>query len=69
MAGSIPNLIMLEVNQTYNPLRDNLLKEPFRIEDGYLHIPDKPGFGVEVIDNPANKFPYIPGTYDKPRPS
>jgi len=68
MAGSIPNLIMLEVNQTYNPLRDELLKEPFKIEGGYLYLPDKPGFGVEVIDDPEKRFPYIPGTYDKPRP-
>jgi len=69
MAASIPNLIMLEINQTYNPLRDELLKTPFRIEDGYFHLPQGHGFGVEVIDDAADKFPYMEGRYDKPRPS
>lgn len=69
LAAGIPNLIMLEVNQTYNPLRTDLLKTPFEFRDGKLIMPEGPGFGVEVIDDPEKKFPYIPGTYDKPRPS
>lgn len=68
MAASIPNLIMLEINQTYNPLRDELLKTPFRIEDGYFYLPPGPGFGVEVIEEAAERFPYIEGRYDKPPP-
>ncbi len=69
LAASIPNLIMLEVNQTYNPLRTELFKEPLKIRDGMMELPKGPGFGVEVIDEPEKKFPYIPGEYDKPRPS
>jgi galactonate dehydratase len=69
LAAGIPNLIMLEANQTYNPLRTDLLKEPLVIRDGFLELPGKPGLGVEVIDDPAEKYPFIPGTYDKPRPS
>lgn len=69
LAGGIPNLIMLEVNQTYNPLRTDLLKNPPMIRDGFFELPRKPGLGLEVIDDAAKKFPFIPGTYDKPRPS
>lgn len=69
MAASIPNLIMLEINQTMNPLRTSLFKEPFVIKDGYFELPQGPGFGVEIIDNPEKKFPYLEGSYDKPRPS
>jgi len=69
LAAGIPNLIMLEVNQTYNPLRTDLLKVPFVIEDGMMLLPTSPGFGVEVIDEPEKKFPYIPGEYDQPQPS
>jgi L-alanine-DL-glutamate epimerase-like enolase superfamily enzyme len=68
LAAGIPNLIMLESNQTYNPLRTDLLKEPLEIKDSYITLPDKPGLGVEVIDDVAKKFPYIPGTYDRPKP-
>ena len=68
LAAGIPNLIMLEINQTYNPLRTDLLKEPLVINDGFLELPQKPGFGVEIIDDAAERFPFIPGTYDKPKP-
>ena len=67
LAASIPNLIMLETNQTFNPLRTDLFKEPLDFKDGFFTLPQKPGFGVEVIDDVAKKFPFIPGTYDKPR--
>ena len=69
LAAGIPNLLMLESNQTYNPLRTGLFKEPLKMEDGYLYLPDNPGLGVEMIDDASKKFPYIPGTYDKPKPS
>ena len=69
LAGSIPNLMMLELNQTYNPLRTVLLKEPFAVKDGFLTLPDKPGFGIEVIDDAVKRFPPLPGTYDRPWPA
>jgi L-alanine-DL-glutamate epimerase-like enolase superfamily enzyme len=69
LAAGIPNLIMLEVNQTYNPLRTDLLKDPLMIRDGFLELPPKPGLGIEIIDDAGEKFPFIPGTYDKPRPT
>ena len=68
LAAGIPNLIMLESNQTFNPLRTDLFKKPLEILDSYITLPDKPGLGVEIIDDIAKKFPYIPGTYDRPKP-
>jgi len=67
LAAGIPNLMMLESNQTFNPLRTDLFKEPLVPKDGYLVLPDKPGFGVEVIDDAEKRFPFIPGRYDRPR--
>ncbi len=67
LGAGIPNLIMLESNQTYNPLRTDLFKEPLVPKDGVIELPDKPGFGVEVIDDVEKKFPFIPGRYDRPR--
>lgn len=68
LAAGIPNLIMLEINQTYNPLRTDLLKDPLIIREGFLELPRKPGLGIEIIEDAAERFPFIPGTYDKPRP-
>jgi L-alanine-DL-glutamate epimerase-like enolase superfamily enzyme len=31
-----------------------------------MTLPDKPGFGVELIDDIEAKFPFQPGTYQKP---
>jgi L-alanine-DL-glutamate epimerase-like enolase superfamily enzyme len=31
-----------------NPLGEPLQATPFRIEDGYFHVPDGPGLGVEI---------------------
>ena len=68
LAASIPNLLLLEMNQTYNPLRDELFKEPLTVRKGYLDLPAKPGFGVELIGNFAQKYAYIPGRYAKRNP-
>ena len=67
LAAGIPNLMMLESNQTFNPLRTELFKEPLVPKDGYLVLPDKPGFGVEVIDDAEKRFPFISGRYDRPK--
>ncbi len=61
LAAGIPNLIMLETNQTFNPLRTDLFKEPLVMKDGFLELPAKPGFGVEIIDDVEKRFPFIPG--------
>lgn len=68
LVAGIPNHLLLELNQTFNPLKEEVFKEPLVVNKGYMDLPDKPGFGVEVIDNVAQKFPYIPGNYAKPNP-
>jgi L-alanine-DL-glutamate epimerase-like enolase superfamily enzyme len=67
LAAGIPNLIMLETNQTMNPLRTDLFKEPLVPKNGFIELPDKPGFGIEVIDDVEKRFPFIEGRYDRPR--
>ena len=39
-----------EYNCEFHALRDKypLLKEPIRIEGGFVTLPDKPGLGIEV---------------------
>jgi L-alanine-DL-glutamate epimerase-like enolase superfamily enzyme len=47
--ASIPNGLVLEFDQNPNALRDDLLKEPIRIEpDGMISLPERPGLGVEL---------------------
>jgi D-galactarolactone cycloisomerase len=42
---------VIEFDQKHNPLRDELLEEPFTLIDGRLAVPDRPGLGVTVRDD------------------
>lgn len=66
--AGIPNGEYCELNQTFNPLKEGIFKEPLTVENGRMRLPDRPGFGVELIDDVEKKFPYVPGSYNKPNP-
>ena len=68
LVAGIPNRFMLELNQTFNPLKEEVFRNPLVVRKGYLDLPDRPGFGVEVAPGLARKFPYLPGSYMKPNP-
>jgi L-alanine-DL-glutamate epimerase-like enolase superfamily enzyme len=49
LMASIPNGLVLEFDQTANPLRDELLREPIRLgDDGAVKPPERPGLGIEI---------------------
>jgi len=48
-AASTPNALVIEWDQNPNPIRDELLKEPLRLEsDGTVKLPERPGLGIEL---------------------
>lgn len=47
--------IQYAVEFTEIMIHDLLTKEPFKIEDGYLTVPKKPGLGVELDENAIQK--------------
>lgn len=58
----IPNFAIQEFPSFYETGNDaGMMAEPFRVEDGYIIIPDKPGIGVELVPGIAAKFPPISG--------
>ena len=61
LVAGVPSGHMVEFFMYPNDFRYGLFKEPQRPENGYITLSDKPGFGMELIDNPAEKFPHIPG--------
>jgi L-alanine-DL-glutamate epimerase-like enolase superfamily enzyme len=47
--ASIANGLVLEFDQNPNGLRDEILKEPIRIDsDGMIRLPERPGLGIEL---------------------
>ena len=46
----------VEFSTSQGPLSRLLVKEPLRMEDGYLRVPEGPGLGVEVNDAIINEY-------------
>ena len=68
LVAAVPNGHMCELNQTFNPLKWEIFKEPYPIVKGVMTLPDKPGYGVELTDDLEKKFPFVPGPYYKANP-
>ena len=48
-AAATANALALEFDQNPNGLRDDLLKEPLAADrDGFVHLPQRPGLGIEL---------------------
>jgi D-galactarolactone cycloisomerase len=48
VVAAMPNGLTVEVDQTGNPMIDELLVEPLRVRDGMLRLSDRPGLGIEL---------------------
>lgn len=56
-SASIPNSLLQEFDRNYNPLRENLLREPVWINrSGYIDLTDKPGLGIELDEAVVKKY-------------
>lgn len=56
-----PNVFIQEIPTWGFPLRDALLVEPLRIEDGHLLPPTAPGLGVRLTDEMRAAYPWQGG--------
>src|SRR5439155_911789 len=57
MAAANPHALCLEWDQTPNALRDELLKEPLRLEsDGTVRPPARPGLGIELARAAVERY-------------
>ena len=55
--ASLPNQGLLEMDRNIYPLRDELLTEKIDIaEDGFVHVPQGPGLGIELNMDIFNKY-------------
>jgi D-galactarolactone cycloisomerase len=58
LSAAIPESMVMELDYTYNPLRAELLREPFELRNGYLYPPDGPGLGIEVNPEALQRFAF-----------
>lgn len=59
-AASTPNFLILEYHPDDESPRKDLIKDPILVKDGYLPIPDKPGWGYEVNEEAFAHYPPKP---------
>jgi D-galactarolactone cycloisomerase len=58
LAAALQDCIVMELDSTYNPLRQELLREPFQLQGGFLTPMEKPGLGVELNAEALQKFAF-----------
>jgi len=49
---------MLEANLTYNPLRNNLVKDPIIVSKGKFTLSDKAGLGIELNQSIIDEYSF-----------
>jgi galactonate dehydratase len=59
VCATIPNFFRCEYMLKDVAWRDEVISEPLDVRDGYLHLSDRPGLGVDLIDEELEKHPGI----------
>ena len=47
---------VMEFDQTPHPVREELCREPFVAEEGYVRVPEAPGLGIAVDEAALERF-------------
>ena len=58
LSAALENSIVMELDYTDNPLREELLREPFKVQNGYLFPPERPGLGIELDPHAVERFAF-----------
>lgn len=58
LSAALKDCIVMELDYTYNPLREELLREPFKVVGGCLIPPEKPGLGIDLNQEALRRFAF-----------
>jgi galactonate dehydratase len=58
LCASINNVRIMESDPDDVPWKDDILTEPLQIENGYLILPKKPGWGADINEKELAKHPW-----------
>jgi galactonate dehydratase len=61
LAAAIPNFALLEYPLgEQEPPKSEIVRVSYRLEKGYLLVPETPGLGVELVEGAQEKYPFRP---------
>ena len=58
LSAATKECIVMELDYTHNPLREELLRDPLKLQAGYLYPPEKPGLGIELEPAALQRFAF-----------
>ena len=58
VVASIPNFLIMEYPIGWEPIANDIARNPFKVEKGYIPLPTAPGIGVELDEAALAKYPY-----------
>lgn len=59
VCAAIPNFFRCEFMFNDVPWRDTIISHPLDVRDGYLHLSDRPGLGVDLVPEELAKHPGV----------
>ena len=57
LCATLPNFLILEHLEDDVPQRFEVMQPQPTIVDGYLHVPDAPGLGIDIVEDAIAKYP------------
>lgn len=67
VSAAIPNFLITEYFVSLESFGEQIAKEPFKVENGYIQVPQTPGIGIDLDEEQLSKFPYQPFSPRSPR--
>lgn len=65
VCASIPNFFRCEFMLNDVAWRDTVISEPLDVRDGFLHLSDRPGLGVDLVDEELDAHPGVRGMNER----
>lgn len=67
VSAAIPNFLITEYFVNLEDFGRDIAKTPFKVENGYIPIPDAPGIGIDLDETRLAAYPYNPFPPRAPR--
>jgi galactonate dehydratase len=58
--AAIPNYVLMEENGVEGSPLNAVIDRPLTLEDGYILVPERPGIGVQIVEEKLDQFPPEP---------